>query len=199
MSRMVVIAIKQELVKPASPKKETIFVSITIIILAIIAGLLLYFTNPKTYTKEISSTQISSINLNNEEISIFSNLGLFAQDYEMLKKDNKDLSPKILDEELFYTPFTKDASWESTGKHKWTMFTHDNFVYYVGISSDKKVAGDFFLIINTKDFSYKIRYSKDFKEYKENMNKETLAHSINQLKEVVAYTGDDLSKEAKGN
>ena len=109
----------------------------------------------------------------------------------MLKKDNKDLSPKILDEELFYTPFTKDASWESTGKHKWTMFTHDNFVYYVGISSDKKVAGDFFLIINKKDFSYKIRYSKDFKE--------TLAHSINQLKEVVAYTGDDLSKEAKGN
>ncbi|WP_375168211.1 hypothetical protein ABZU05_05890 [Sneathia vaginalis] len=194
------IIIKKELIKPASPKSETINIIITIILLILFAGILLHFTNTKHYTKSVTSTQISSIDLNNEEISIFTNLGLFAQDYKDLKSDNKDLSPKVLDEQLLYAPFCKDASWEDSGKHKWTMFTHENYVYYVGISSDKNIAGDFFLVINAKTFEYKIRYTKNFKDYdKLSNNKETLAHAINQFKEIVAYTGDDLAKETKGN
>lgn len=193
------IIIKREIIKPASPKIETISILIAILVLIVFAGTLLHFTNKKTYTKEISNEQISSITLNNEEISIFTNLGLFAQDYKPLSDENNDLSPKILDE-MGYEPFAKDATWEDSGKHKWTLFTHGDFIYYVGISQDKKIAGDFSLVINKKTFEYKIRYSKNFSDYdKLKNNKDKLAHSINQLKEIIAYTGDDLMKESKGN
>lgn len=194
------INIKKELIKPASPRIETISVFITIILLCIFSCALLHFTNPKTYTKKIDKTQISSITLNNEEISIFANLGIFAQEYNLLSSEYKDLSPKVLDEDLFYAPFTKDATWESSGKHKWISFSNDNLIYYLGISQNKHIAGDFALIINKKTFEYSIRYSKDFKEYdKLSNNNPSLANAINKLKEVVAFTGDDLIKEAKGN
>lgn len=194
------IIIKQELIKPASPRTETIAVLTTIVFLVLFAGILLHFTNSKKYTKEVSASQISSITLNNEEISIFANLGIFAQEYKTLSESYKDLSPKVLDEELFYPPFTKDATWEDSGKHKWEFFTHDNFTYYVGISQNKNIAGDFALIIDKKTYKYTIRYSKDFKEYsKLEKDKHSLAHAINKLKEVIAYTGDDLMKESRWN
>lgn len=192
------IIIKQELIKPASPKTETVAVLATIVFLVLFAGILLHFTNSKKYTKEVSASQISSITLNNEEISIFANLGIFAQEYKFLSDEHKDLSPKVLDEDLFYPPFTKDATWEDSGKHKWIFFAHDNFIYYVGISQDKKVAGDFALVIDAKTYKYTIRYSKNFKEYaKLEKDKHNLAHAINNLKEVIAYTGDDLMKESR--
>lgn len=186
---------KIDYVKPANSKKESLYIFISIFLIVILAATLLRFNTYKKYEKSISSNQISSISLNNQEISIFTQLTLFGEEYQYLKEDNKQLSIDYLDKELFYSPFTKDSTWELSGKHEWNIIENNGFSYYIGNSSDLTISGNFIFKISEKDYSYTIFYSKE----KLKLNKENIENEIKQhYLVVVSYTGNDFMKEAKG-
>lgn len=194
------IFIKIELVEPASSKKENILVLLSILLLIIFAGILLRLTTTKKTAKEINNNEIISTELNTVENTIFTELQIFAQDFDMIVSEDKSIpTPKILDEQKYYPPFVKDASWEAKGEHKWYMYTHHDDVYYIGISSNYDISGDFALVINKKTNNFVIKYSKeDLKDIKENEDVHKLIDKVNKMKNIVAYTGEDLIKEARG-
>ena len=198
--RLVVIFIKTKLVEPASSKKENILVLIFILLLMIFAGILLRLTKVKKISKEINNNEIISTELNTIENTIFTELQIFAQDFDMIvSEDKKRPTPQILDEEKYYPPFVKDASWEAKGEHKWYMYTNNYDVYYIGISSNYDVSGDFVLVINTKTNDFFIKYSKEvLKDIKEKEDIHNLIDKVNKMKKIIAYTGEDLIKEARG-
>lgn len=198
--RLVVIFIKIELVEPASSKKENIIVLIFILLLMLFSGILLRLTTSRKTTKEINNNEIISIELNTVENTIFTELQIFAQDFDMIFAEDKSIpTPKKLDEEKYYPPFARDASWEAKGEHKWYMYTHHDDVYYIGISSNYDISGDFALVINTKTNSFFIKYSKEvLKDFKDKEDIHKLIDKVNKMKKIVAYTGEDLIKEARG-
>ena len=198
--RLVVIFIKTKLVEPASSKKENILVLIFILLLMIFAGILLRLTKVKKISKELNNNEIISTELNTIENTIFTELQIFAQDFDMIvSEDKKRPTPQILDEEKYYPPFVKDASWEAKGEHKWYMYTNNYDVYYIGISSNYDISGDFVLVINTKTNDFFIKYSKEvLKDIKEKEDIHNLIDKVNKMKKIIAYTGEDLIKEARG-
>lgn len=178
------IFIKLLKVKPASSKKENIYVLFSIIFLILFSSLLLKLNVNKKEIYSINKEQVYNLNLNNNEQYIYTQLGLFAQEFQYIKPMNENLYIETL-ENLAYTPFYKDSIWETKGKHIWTYLEDNDSYYYKGISQDIDIAGNLLLIINKKDFSYIIKYSKK--------------EDVKDFKEIVSYTGEDYMKNSKGD
>ncbi|WP_068448831.1 DUF6162 family protein [Caviibacter abscessus] len=196
------IFIKNEIIEPASSKKENMAILSIIILLILFAGILLKFTITKKESKKIENTQILSTSLNTTENTIFTELQIFGSDFQSIMEEFKEApTPEFLDKEQAYPPFVKDASWEAKGEHKWYMFfsPKTNEIYYLGISSHRYVAGDFVIIINVKTNKSIIKYSKDeIKNITGKENVREISEKVKLMKEIIAYTGEDLINDAKG-
>lgn len=197
-----VIFIKNEIIEPASSKKENMAILSIIIILIIFAAVLLNFTVSKKEGKKIENTQILSTNLNATENTIFTELQIFTSDFQLIMEDeNKVPTVQFLSDQQAYPPFVKDASWEAKGQHKWYMFSNDKTekVYYLGISSNYDIAGDFAVVVDIKTNHSVIKYSKnDINGITGQENIKDISEKVNAMKEIVAYTGEDLINDAKG-
>lgn len=197
-----VIFIKNEIIEPASSKKENMAILSIIIILIIFAAVLLNFTVSKKEGKKIESTQILSTNLNSTENTIFTELQIFTSDFQSIMEDEKVVPTiQFLADKQAYPPFVKDASWEAKGQHKWYMFSNDKIkkVYYLGISSNYDIAGDFAVVIDIKTNHSVIKYSKnDLNGITGQESIKNISEKVNVMKEIVAYTGEDLINDAKG-
>lgn len=183
------------IIKPQSSSKENKYVALFILFICLVTFFLLKLTvNNDDNNNKLSNNEIYSSSLKPHESNIYSQLNIVAGDYDFLYEQYKDVSIETLSK-LYYPPFVKDASWEISGRHNWSMLEHDNTVYYIGISSDKNVSGDFVLEINKKNFESKIWYNNTVNIKSINQNK--LDKFLANCKIIISYTGKNYIEDAK--
>lgn len=183
-------------IKPQNTKNESKYVVLFILFVCVVASIILKLTTTPSNSKQLEENQIYSISLKPNETNFYSQLNTVANDYDFLLSEYKKVDIKLL-EELLYPPFVKDAAWEINGSHKWINMEDDHFVYFIGISSDKNISGDFILQINKENFNNNVWYNNTINISENNLNIHKLEKIINSCKLIVPYTGIDYMKDAK--
>lgn len=183
----------KEKLKPASSKKENTILLLVVVLIITTAFLLIKLQQNKEYKQNINDNEISSyIELTNIESGIYADLLNFKTELEIIYSDEK--LPTINElEENFIQPFVKDIAWEERGKLFWELFEKDNRSYYLGISENVDLVGNFLVEIDEKN-EIKIYFSKDIEN-----NYKLSEHEIHShWKEIVAYTGEDEREKFRG-
>lgn len=190
------VEISKIVVKPSSSKKENFYVLLATVIIMIFAFILLKLTVQKQEDKTFEKNEISSLELNSVESIMFSEFQNFINEFPYLYEQKEIPTIKKLDEELFISPFTKDAAWEARGEHEFSLFTNDNEAIYLGISKDENTAGNFAVKINLDTLEGEIRYTKHIDIAK--LNTEEVFKFFNHMNIIIPFTGDDMLEEMKG-
>ena len=189
-----------EKLKPASSKKENIYLGIMIVFLILNAFLLIKMRKPKMTEQKIESGQISSYTeFSNIEAGIYSDLTNFVSEIKMKGKEEKLPTVKQLEDELI-PPFTKDITWEERGKLTWDRIDREKMTYYVGLCENVMTSGNFIVTVdnenreNTKILFIKTHLHKDEVEF-------AIDENFPGWKEIVPYTGETERQkfEGKGN
>ena len=188
-----------EKLKPASSKKENIYLGIMIVFLILNAFLLIKMRKPKMTEQKIESGQISSYtDFSNIEAGIYSDLTNFVSEIKMKGKEEKLPTVKQLEDELI-PPFTKDITWEERGKLTWDRIDREKMTYYVGLCENVMTSGNFIVTVdnenreNTKILFIKTHLHKDEVEF-------AIDENFPGWKEIVPYTETERQKfEGKGD
>ena len=186
-----------EKLKPASSKKENIYLGIMIIFLILNAFLLIKMRKPKMTEQKIESGQISSYTeFSNIEAGIYSDLTNFVSEIKMKGKEEKLPTVKQLEDELI-PPFTKDITWEERGKLTWDRIDKEKMTYYVGLCENVMTSGNFIVTVdnenreNTKILFIKTHLHKDEVEF-------AIDENFPGWKEIVPYTGETERQKFEG-
>ena len=186
-----------EKLKPASSKKENIYLGIMIIFLILNAFLLIKMRKPKMTEQKIESGQISSYtDFSNIEAGIYSDLTNFVSEIKMKGKEEKLPTVKQLEDELI-PPFTKDITWEERGKLTWDRIDKEKMTYYVGLCENVMTSGNFIVTVdnenreNTKILFIKTHLHKDEVEF-------AIDENFPGWKEIVPYTGETERQKFEG-
>ena len=186
-----------EKLKPASSKKENIYLGIMIVSLILNAFLLIKMRKPKMTEQKIESGQISSYTeFSNIEAGIYSDLTNFVSEIKMKGKEEKLPTVKQLEDELI-PPFTKDITWEERGKLTWDRIDREKMTYYVGLCENVMTSGNFIVTVdnenreNTKILFIKTHLHKDEVEF-------AIDENFPGWKEIVPYTGETERQKFEG-
>lgn len=186
-----------EKLKPASSKKENIYLGIMIVFLILNAFLLIKIRKPKMTEQKIESGQISSYTeFSNIEAGIYSDLTNFVSEIKMKGKEEKLPTVKQLEDELI-PPFTKDITWEERGKLTWDRIDRGKMTYYVGLCENVMTSGNFIVTVdnenreNTKILFIKTHLHKDEVEF-------AIDENFPGWKEIVPYTGETERQKFEG-
>ena len=186
-----------EKLKPASSKKENIYLGIIIVFLILNAFLLIKMRKPKMTEQKIESGQISSYTeFSNIEAGIYSDLTNFVSEIKMKGKEEKLPTVKQLEDELI-PPFTKDITWEERGKLTWDRIDRGKMTYYVGLCENVMTSGNFIVTVdnenreNTKILFIKTHLHKDEVEF-------AIDENFPGWKEIVPYTGETERQKFEG-
>ena len=186
-----------EKLKPASSKKENIYLGIMIVSLILNAFLLIKMRKPKMTEQKIESGQISSYtDFSNIEAGIYSDLTNFVSEIKMKGKEEKLPTVKQLEDELI-PPFTKDITWEERGKLTWDRIDREKMTYYVGLCENVMTSGNFIVTVdnenreNTKILFIKTHLHKDEVEF-------AIDENFPGWKEIVPYTGETERQKFEG-
>ena len=186
-----------EKLKPASSKKENIYLGIMIVFLILNAFLLIKMRKPKMTEQKIESGQISSYtDFSNIEAGIYSDLTNFVSEIKMKGKEEKLPTVKQLEDELI-PPFTKDITWEERGKLTWDRIDREKMTYYVGLCENVMTSGNFIVTVdnenreNTKILFIKTHLHKDEVEF-------AIDENVPGWKEIVPYTGETERQKFEG-
>lgn len=186
-----------EKLKPASSKKENIYLGIIIVFLILNAFLLIKMRKPKMTEQKIESGQISSYtDFSNIEAGIYSDLTNFVSEIKMKGKEEKLPTVKQLEDELI-PPFTKDITWEERGKLTWDRIDREKMTYYVGLCENVMTSGNFIVTVdnenreNTKILFIKTHLHKDEVEF-------AIDENFPGWKEIVPYTGETERQKFEG-
>ena len=186
-----------EKLKPASSKKENIYLGIMIVFLILNAFLLIRMRKPKITEQKIESGQISSYTeFSNIEAGIYSDLTNFVSEIKMKGKEEKLPTVKQLEDELI-PPFTKDITWEERGKLTWDRIDREKMTYYVGLCENVMTSGNFIVKVdnenreNTKILFIKTHLHKDEVEF-------AIDENFPGWKEIVPYTGETERQKFEG-
>ena len=186
-----------EKLKPASSKKENIYLGIMIVFLILNAFLLIKMRKPKMTEQKIESGQISSYTeFSNIEAGIYSDLTNFVSEIKMKGKEEKLPTVKQLEDELI-PPFTKDITWEERGKLTWDRIDREKMTYYVGLCENVMTSGNFIVTVdnenreNTKILFIKTHLHKDEVEF-------AIDENFPGWKEIVPYTGENENQKIEG-
>ena len=186
-----------EKLKPASSKKENIYLGIMIVFLIMNAFLLIKMRKPKMTEQKIESGQISSYTeFSNIEAGIYSDLTNFVSEIKMKGKEEKLPTVKQLEDELI-PPFTKDITWEERGKLTWDRIDREKMTYYVGLCENVMTSGNFIVTVdnenreNTKILFIKTHLHKDEVEF-------AIDENFPGWKEIVPYTGETERQKFEG-
>lgn len=186
-----------EKLKPASSKKENIYLGIMIVFLILNAFLLIKMRKPKMTEQKIESGQISSYTeFSNIEAGIYSDLTNFVSEIKMKGKEEKLPTVKQLEDELI-PPFTKDITWEERGKLTWDRIDREKMTYYVGLCENVMTSGNFIVTVdnenreNTKILFIKTHLHKDEVEF-------AIDENFPGWKEIVPYTGETERQKFEG-
>ena len=186
-----------EKLKPASSKKENIYLGIMIVFLILNAFLLIKMRKPKITEQKIESGQISSYTeFSNIEAGIYSDLTNFVSEIKMKGKEEKLPTVKQLEDELI-PPFTKDITWEERGKLTWDRIDREKMTYYVGLCENVMTSGNFIVSVdnenreNTKILFIKTHLHKDEVEF-------AIDENFPGWKEIVPYTGETERQKFEG-
>lgn len=186
-----------EKLKPASSKKENIYLGIMIVFLILNAFLLIKIRKPKMTEQKIESGQISSYTeFSNIEAGIYSDLTNFVSEIKMKGKEEKLPTVKQLEDELI-PPFTKDITWEERGKLTWDRIDREKMTYYVGLCENVMTSGNFIVTVdnenreNTKILFIKTHLHKDEVEF-------AIDENFPGWKEIVPYTGETERQKFEG-
>lgn len=186
-----------EKLKPASSKKENIYLGIMIVFLILNAFLLIKMRKPKMMEQKIESGQISSYTeFSNIEAGIYSDLTNFVSEIKMKGKEEKLPTVKQLEDELI-PPFTKDITWEERGKLTWDRIDREKMTYYVGLCENVMTSGNFIVTVdnenreNTKILFIKTHLHKDEVEF-------AIDENFPGWKEIVPYTGETERQKFEG-
>ena len=186
-----------EKLKPASSKKENIYLGIMIVFLILNAFLLIKMRKPKITEQKIESGQISSYTeFSNIEAGIYSDLTNFVSEIKMKGKEEKLPTVKQLEDELI-PPFTKDITWEERGKLTWDRIDREKMTYYVGLCENVMTSGNFIVTVdnenreNTKILFIKTHLHKDEVEF-------AIDENFPGWKEIVPYTGETERQKFEG-
>ena len=186
-----------EKLKPASSKKENIYLGIIIVFLILNAFLLIKMRKPKITEQKIESGQISSYTeFSNIEAGIYSDLTNFVSEIKMKGKEEKLPTVKQLEDELI-PPFTKDITWEERGKLTWDRIDREKMTYYVGLCENVMTSGNFIVTVdnenreNTKILFIKTHLHKDEVEF-------AIDENFPGWKEIVPYTGETERQKFEG-
>jgi hypothetical protein len=140
-----------EKLKPASSKKENIYLGIAVVSLILIASMLIKMRKPKITEQKIESGQISSYTeFSNIEAGIYSDLTNFVSEIKMKGKEEKLPTVKQLEDELI-PPFTKDITWEERGKLTWDRIDRGKMTYYVGLCENVMTSGNFIVTVDNEN------------------------------------------------
>ena len=186
-----------EKLKPASSKKENIYLGIMIVFLILNAFLLIKMRKPKMTEQKIESGQISSYTeFSNIEAGTYSDLTNFVSEIKMKGKEEKLPTVKQLEDELI-PPFTKDITWEERGKLTWDRIDREKMTYYVGLCENVMTSGNFIVTVdnenreNTKILFIKTHLHKDEVEF-------AIDENFPGWKEIVPYTGETERQKFEG-
>ena len=186
-----------EKLKPASSKKENIYLGIAVVSLILIASMLIKMRKPKMTEQKIESGQISSYTeFSNIEAGIYSDLTNFVSEIKMKGKEEKLPTVKQLEDELI-PPFTKDITWEERGKLTWDRIDRGKMTYYVGLCENVMTSGNFIVTVdnenreNTKILFIKTHLHKDEVEF-------AIDENFPGWKEIVPYTGETERQKFEG-
>ena len=186
-----------EKLKPASSKKENIYLGIAVVSLILIASMLIKMRKPKITEQKIESGQISSYTeFSNIEAGIYSDLTNFVSEIKMKGKEEKLPTVKQLEDELI-PPFTKDITWEERGKLTWDRIDRGKMTYYVGLCENVMTSGNFIVTVdnenreNTKILFIKTHLHKDEVEF-------AIDENFPGWKEIVPYTGETERQKFEG-
>ena len=186
-----------EKLKPASSKKENIYLGIMIVFLILNAFLLIKMRKPKMTEQKIESGQISSYTeFSSIEAGIYSDLINFVSEIKMKGKEEKLPTVKQLEDELI-PPFTKDITWEERGKLTWDRIDREKMTYYVGLCENVMTSGNFIVTVdnenreNTKILFIKTHLHKDEVEF-------AIDENFPGWKEIVPYTGETERQKFEG-
>ena len=186
-----------EKLKPASSKKENIYLGIMIVFLILNAFLLIKMRKPKITEQKIESGQISSYTeFSNIEAGIYSDLTNFVSEIKMKGKEEKLPTVKQLEDELI-PPFTKDITWEERGKLTWDRIDREKMTYYVGLCENVMTSGNFIVTVdnenreNTKILFIKTHLHKDEVEF-------AIDENFPGWQEIVPYTGETERQKFEG-
>ena len=186
-----------EKLKPASSKKENIYLGIAVVSLILIASMLIKLGKPKITEQKIESGQISSYTeFSNIEAGIYSDLTNFVSEIKMKGKEEKLPTVKQLEDELI-PPFTKDITWEERGKLTWDRIDREKMTYYVGLCENVMTSGNFIVTVdnenreNTKILFIKTHLHKDEVEF-------AIDENFPGWKEIVPYTGETERQKFEG-
>ena len=186
-----------EKLKPASSKKENIYLGIAVVSLILIASMLIKMRKPKMTEQKIESGQISSYtDFSNIEAGIYSDLTNFVSEIKMKGKEEKLPTVKQLEDELI-PPFTKDITWEERGKLTWDRIDREKMTYYVGLCENVMTSGNFIVTVdnenreNTKILFIKTHLHKDEVEF-------AIDENFPGWKEIVPYTGETERQKFEG-
>ena len=186
-----------EKLKPASSKKENIYLGIMIVFLILNAFLLIKMRKPKMMEQKIESGQISSYTeFSNIEAGIYSDLTNFVSEIKMKGKEEKLPTVKQLEDELI-PPFTKDITGEERGKLTWDRIDREKMTYYVGLCENVMTSGNFIVTVdnenreNTKILFIKTHLHKDEVEF-------AIDENFPGWKEIVPYTGETERQKFEG-
>ena len=186
-----------EKLKPASSKKENIYLGIMIVFLILNAFLLIKMRKPKITEQKIESGQISSYTeFSNIEAGIYSDLTNFVSEIKMKGEEEKLPTVKQLGDELI-PPFTKDITWEERGKLTWDRIDREKMTYYVGLCENVMTSGNFIVTVdnenreNTKILFIKTHLHKDEVEF-------AIDENFPGWKEIVPYTGETERQKFEG-
>ena len=177
-----------EKLKPASAKKENIYLGITVIFLILTAFLLIKMRKPKVIEQKIESGQISSY-------TEFSSID-FVSEIKMKGNEEKLPTIKQLEDELI-PPFTKDITWEERGRITWERIDREKTTYYVGLCENVMTSGNFIVIVdNANRENIKILFIKT------HLHKDEVEFAIDEnfpgWQEIVPYTGENEKQKIEG-
>lgn len=188
---------KSEVVKPLNSKKENVYILIAFIVILVVASTIHSFNKIVDDSKIIGQNEISLYKeMNNVESGTYSEIINSLHEIEFLKEDGRVPDVDTLSSEEI-SPFFKDPSWENKGSIEWYNFVDHGTVYYLGISGNLEISGNFLISIDREDVTKSnVYYSKNDVG---NLFSDGRYHEVMALfKKIVAYTGEDESSKFRG-
>ncbi|KXA16149.1 hypothetical protein HMPREF3206_00500 [Fusobacterium equinum] len=183
--------IKTIKIHPLSSKKENLFLSLIVIIILCLAYVLVQLTAKKNIGQVITTTQISAYkDLSNVNNSFYTELTNSLVEIESIQEEKgkiPDIS-KLEEEEI--SPYLKDDLWEERGALDWQKIEIKGKVYYLGISKQVNLVGNYLIELNLEDIDKSIIYYNDEQDDGRSLPN-TISHLEEHWKEIVPYTGTE--------
>ncbi|AVQ21200.1 MAG: hypothetical protein SPH94_00075 [Fusobacterium necrophorum] len=182
-------------IHPLSSKKENLFLSLVVIAIVIIAYFLIQLTAKKDIGQTLTATQISAYReLSNVNNSFYTELTNSLLEIEALTEAEGEIPEIAVLEEEEISPYLKDDLWEERGALTWQKLEVKGKVYYLGISKQVNIVGNYLIEFNREEMDKSIIYYNDEQDDGRSLPK-SISHLQEHWREIVPYTGAEERKK----